>query len=1629
MNLKAWWFCIFLFISSLAIGQTYPYNNEWIDFSKTYYKCKVMGFGLDEVNVPIRKGLVRIPFSTLAAAGLGATASEHFQLWRDGEEVPIFVSASSGTLANSDYLEFFGEINNGKLDRQMYRDPDFQLSDKWSLQTDTAAYFLTVNTASANKRLVTVNNNVANNTLPATPYFMNTVGRYFRSALSNGFSASLNKSLYSSSYDRGEGWVSRAVRPVAGCGSATLPQNFFNLYPYLAGPKMTMRVNAIGDLQNSRVVQIKLNTEVVTTFQMDYINYVKSTAALNVSKISTGTANFEIVNKSRNGCDEMRVAMVELTYPRVFNMGGASIFNFPLERSSKGHYLEITNFKHTGVPPVLYDLASGKRYVGNISNPDTIKIVLAPSDVDYNLVLTTSSGAYYKEITNIETRKFTDFSTVDKQGDYLIISNPLIYGSGSENYVEQYQQYRSSQQGGSFNAKIIDINELVDQFAWGIKKHPLSIKNFLRFARENFAAAPKNVFLIGKGVVYNEYRSNESNSLADRLNLVPTWGNPASDNLLASADLTALPATPIGRLSAVTPREIGDYLLKVKQHDSTKVDTTQTIEAKGWMKNVIQIEGANDIGLGNQLDAYLNNYKELISDTAFGANVASFSKTADPAGYPEAVNSFKNIYEKGASLITYFGHSSATSLDFNLDNPENYNNHHKYPIFVANGCSAGNHFLFEPDRLNTKSTISEKFVLSPERGAVGYLASTHFGVVNYLDLYTNDFYKALGKTRYNQSVGAVITEAIRSSLDSTGSDDYYSRVHAEQYAFHGDPAIMINSSPLPDYVIEKPQVQVTPAFVSVSDSVFAVKVKIYNIGRATGDSVSFQLNREKPDGDIVNLVTKSFSSIKVFDSITVEIPVVGNLEKGINKITATIDYKSSVAELSENNNSVTIEVKISEDEIRPVYPYNYAIVTDPGTKLYASTVNPLNILRDYVMEIDTATLFNSSFKIVKKTTATGGIVEFDPAITFESGLTYYWRVAPANEVDPHWLLSSFVFNRSGFTGSQQGHIYQNLNSELKSISLDSSGKYTYKGKVHNLFITNSIYPTSGVEDGHFSVAVDGSTSIVSACVGSSVIFNVFDPVTFKPTLNTTQPFGAPLACSAGREYNFEYSYATAASRKNAMNFIDAVPAGSYVSARIILDAPYNSFAANWAADTALYGKGNSLYHRLKQNGFKVIDSFYKARTWSFVFKKGDLSFTPAYAMSNGVYDRITLSVNCTTPYTQGTITSPAFGPSKTWKNVIWEGFSAEMGNDVPLVNVYGIKPGKADTLLYSLDSTKHSFDISAVDPAQYPFIKLQMNNKDSVTVTPYQLTNWRLSYDPVAEGAIAPNLYYNIPDSVSATNPDTNSVAGFLKLGVGFKNVSDVDFDSLDVKVTLFDSLQNEYAFPVKKLHPLAGGDTMHINLDLDVSGLGGWYNVFIQVNAANAQPEQFSFNNFLYKKVYIEKATTLPVSLVDFNTVLQKDYVKTSWVVASAMNANRYEVEHSSNGISFNTIGTVTATRQNSYFFNHFNPSVGKNYYRLKMIDNDGSFKFSGVTVVTVEKGIEVTLFPNPVKDLLTIKLNNIDNRLFDVRMLNIYGQQLWHRKVNGAVQVNMQKMAAGTYLVQIDNGNSVNSYKIQKQ
>ena len=214
--------------------------------------------------------------------------------------------------------------------------------------------------------------------------------------------------------------------------------------------------------------------------------------------------------------------------------------------------------------------------------------------------------------------------------------------------------------------------------------------------------------------------------------------------------------------------------------------------------------------------------------------------------------------------------------------------------------------------------------------------------------------------------------------------------------------------------------------------------------------------------------------------------------------------------------------------------------------------------------------------------------------------------------------------------------------------------------------------------------------------------------------------------------------------------------------------------------------GNSMYTELKNQGFTDIDSINKPRAFSFVYKKNaQQDHAPEFVISTGIFDPITLSVNCVTTDSIGYIASPKIGAAKEWKMLHWRGSTDSKGGDTPTVDVYGVTANGTETLLISgIDTYFQDYDISSIDATAFPFLRLKMQNADLQHYTPYQLRYWMVTYTPVPEGAIAPNIYFSAKDSAG--------VGQITNFGIAFKNISKTDFDSVKVKFTITNQSNQE---------------------------------------------------------------------------------------------------------------------------------------------------------------------------------------------------------------------------------------------
>ncbi len=504
-----------------------PYNNEWIDYTKTYYKFKVGS-----------TGLYRIPESLLAAKGMAGVTAQNFQLFRNGQEVPIYTS-TNGMLGGSDYIEFWGQINDGVPDKPLYRSAAYQHTTQWSLETDTAVYFLTVNPTGSTFHYVNTTNDVAGSTLTPEPYLMYTAGSYFKSGINPGYAQVVGEYIYSSSYDVGEFWSTGSILPG---GPYSDGKN--GLFVYGGGPDASIKFGMVGTADDPRTVQLTVNGTIVADTTMNSFNDLQTTRPVPIGLISGSSATVSYINNSPVSTDRMVASFYELSYPRQWNFGGSQNFIFQLPAKSAGYLLNITNFAISGsATPVLYDMTNGLRYTAVVSG-STLSFALGGSTAARSFVLLNEDPSTVTTVTTLTGKVFENMATTANQGNFVIITNPILYTGANGNPILAYKNYRSSVAGGSYDVQYFDINELVDQFGFGIKKHPLSIQNFLRYARNVWSVKPQYVLLIGHGMTYpdyNTYSEQNHDPLADQLNLVPTFGYPASDNKLSANTASMLP--------------------------------------------------------------------------------------------------------------------------------------------------------------------------------------------------------------------------------------------------------------------------------------------------------------------------------------------------------------------------------------------------------------------------------------------------------------------------------------------------------------------------------------------------------------------------------------------------------------------------------------------------------------------------------------------------------------------------------------------------------------------------------------------------------------------------------------------------------------------------------------------------------------------------------------------------------------------------------------------------------------------------------------------------------------------------------------------------------------------------------
>jgi trimeric autotransporter adhesin len=185
---------------------------------------------------------------------------------------------------------------------------------------------------------------------------------------------------------------------------------------------------------------------------------------------------------------------------------------------------------------------------------------------------------------------------------------------------------------------------------------------------------------------------------------------------------------------------------------------------------------------------------------------------------------------------------------------------------------------------------------------------------------------------------------------------------------------------------------------------------------------------------------------------------------------------------------------------------------------------------------------------------------------------------------------------------------------------------------------------------------------------------------------------------------------------------------------------------------------------------------------------------------------------------------------------------------------------------------------------------------------------------------------------------------------------------------------------------------------------------------------------------------TALPVTLLKFTGKLQKDNVLLEWTTTMERNNKGFEIEKSFDGVTFRRIGFVrsagnsTSNRNYNYLDREYASAV--NYYRLKIIDLDGTHDYSNIITVRHSQPAQaVYVVENPFRDQINIRFNKIPQGKVGVELYDVKGSRVFKADYSQPGQMIMpvnignQRISGGTYILRVLVDDNVYNIKVVKQ
>ncbi len=1437
-------FGLFL-ISFSSFGQ---YANSWINFNRSYFKVSVS-----------KDGIYKLTYSDLQLASFPVNSVDPrlIKLYHRGAEQAIFVQGEADAVFNvSDFIEFYGQKNDGTLDKKLYKPTSMQPHPFYNLYSDTTAYFLTYSLIPPGGKRMASFSEVNVTTIPKETFHNEERLSVFNNRYAGGNTQ--NSELQYTFFDQGEGWTGI---PIQQNQSIDYVIDLVNNPITTAGlPQFEMQLVGWDNIQHTAQVFVGANAgSLRAVANPNFFGYETPLASTTLNWGDIGadgkmsvriTAGVSTTNRF-----QLSASYIKLTFPQSFNAAALSekAFRLAANATNSKSYIEIDN-------PAL------NLRLWDITDPDNVSIIgTRPTASSLSAVVSNTSSprnVWTSSITSTPIVKPISFRQIDASiPNFLIITNKALAkpALGYSNVVQAYAAYRASVAGGKYDTLTVTVDQLYNQFNYG-ETSSLAIYEFMKYMVGN--GNPKYLFIIGKGRDISSYSTYQR--IAPPLNefkdLVPSAGLPASDAAYSAGlgGTTFEPKVPTGRLPAFTPAQVAAYLNKIKETEAAPLSAD-------WRKQGLHLSGGIQSFELPQFKSYVDGFKTTAKGNYWGGNITTISKRESN---PVQLINVSDQVNRGVNMITFFGHSSPGTIDIDIgfvtDPVLGYNNPGKYPVFLINGCNAGAFFL-------NGTIFGEDWMLAASKGARNFIAHSSFGFSNTLKAYSDLFYSTgFGDSTFIQKgIGDIQKEVASRYLTEYGGG-IFNVTQVQQMVLLGDPAVKLFGTSKPDYAIDNSslsRISLDGAPVTSSSSLFGIKVIRKNMGATGVGSVPVRVIRTFSDN-----TSKTYDS--VFGNVLNQDTIVFKLKRdpkgaGLNQFTVVIDPLNTIKEINKLNNTATFSTLIPSNATKNLFPSAFAIANKQNVNLVFQSTDLVSGARDFQVQLDTTSTFSSPY--LKTQVVSGKVVaKFAVTLLSSDSTTYYWRTKldkPSANENTEWNTASFSFINNSPEGWGQIKFPQYMDNEVNGLLKDlQERKLKYLETITpfsvSTFGSNNPTPVTNVSlkinNVEYNIASQGQP-----CRTNTINLVAFNKNTAVPYAGIPFSFQDPRTC--GREpqliNSFLLSELETGLNDDLATYVGAIQQSDSVLIFSIGNPGYQSWSSNVKTKLGNFGISVAQINLLQDGEPIVILGRKGAAVGSAKIFKA--SVAPANEQL------IAVSKTMTGRSSAGSMKSAVIGPAKSWVKLIDQVTQLEVPDQFSF-SVYGISLQGTETLLRQ--NISGNLDLSFIDAQLYPYIKLELVMQDQVNLTAVQLRKWMVLYESVAEGI----LVYK--DSIA---PRAIQEGQAFSSQYGFVNFSEKFFPSqLTVRADVRTKNSGVNHSTTFLIDPPKPGDTTKFSISINSKSKVGLNDVSVFVNP-KILPEQYYDNNILslpdYLNVKGDKTTPILSVTVDGRSLRNNDFVSKS--------------------------------------------------------------------------------------------------------------------------------------------------------